>query len=83
MGAWSRIQVLILILEIGQATSWKQIRRAMEELLNYFNFEKEDLQRNEAFSTMVRKAVEMAKNIIVRELLWKRQPAGFTFRKSI
>ena len=26
-----------------------------------FNFEKEDLQRNEAFSTMVRKAVEMAK----------------------
>ena len=57
----AEIQVLILILEIGQATSWKQIRRAMEELLNYFNFEKEDLQRNEAFSTMVRKAVEMAK----------------------
>ena len=58
----AEIQVLILILEIGQATSWKQIRRAIEELLNYFNFEKEDLQGNEAFSTMVRKAVEMAKN---------------------
>ena len=57
----AEIQVLILILEIGQATSWKQIRRAIEELLNYFNFEKEDLQGNEAFSTMVRKAVEMAK----------------------
>lgn len=57
----AEIQVLILILEIGQATSWKQIRRAIEELLNYFNFEKEDLQGNEAFSMMVRKAVEMAK----------------------
>ena len=69
----AEIQVLILILEIGQATSWKQIRRAIEELLNYFNFEKEDLQGNEAFSTMVRKAVEMAKKynveLVVRSSL--------------
>ena len=69
----AEIQVLILILEIGQATSWKQIRGAIEELLNYFNFEKEDLQGNEAFSTMVRKAVEMAKKynveLVVRSSL--------------
>ena len=39
----------------------KELEKCFEELLNYFNFEKEDLQGNEAFSTMVRKAVEMAK----------------------
>lgn len=78
----AEIQVLILILEIGQATSWKQIRRAIEELLNYFNFEKEDLQE---MKHSVRWSVRQSRwqKYYSEGLPWKRQPAGFMFRKSI